>query len=138
MDSAQQLIAEARARLGPKAVVIDPAEIEPWLSDWRGRVRGASGPLLPPASTEEVVKIVRLAAEHRVPLVPQGGNTGMAAGATPPADGSALLLSMRRMNQIRSMSAENRLAVAEAGVILAALHDAAHDVAMRFPLTLGA
>ena len=72
-----------------------------------------------------------------MPLVPQGGNTGMAAGATPPADGSALLLSMRRMNRIRSISAENRLAVAEAGVILATLHDAAHEIGMRFPLTLG-
>src|SRR5581483_3005571 len=60
------------------------------------------------------------------------------AGATPPSDGSALLLSMRRMNRIRSLSAENRLAVAEAGVILATLHDAAHEVRMRFPLTLGA
>ena len=94
--------------------------------------------MLAPASTEEVVEIVRLAAEHRVPLVPQGGNTGMAAGATPPADGSALLLSMRRMNRIRSISADNRLAVAEAGVVLATLHEAAHEAGMRFPLTLGA
>jgi FAD/FMN-containing dehydrogenase len=62
----------------------------------------------------------------------------MAAGATPPADGSAILLSMRRMNRIRSLSAEGRLAVAEAGVVLATLHDAAHDLGMRFPLTLGA
>ena len=62
----------------------------------------------------------------------------MAGGATPPADGSALLLSMRRMNPIRSLSTENRLAVAEAGVILETLHDAAHDAGMRFPLTLGA
>jgi len=94
--------------------------------------------MLAPASTDEVVEIVRLAAEHGVPLVPQGGNTGMAAGATPPADGSALLLSMRRMNRIRSISADNRLAIAEAGVILATLHEAAHDIGMRFPLTLGA
>jgi FAD/FMN-containing dehydrogenase len=94
--------------------------------------------MLAPASTEEVVEIVRLAVEHRVPLVPQGGNTGMAAGATPPADGSALLLSMRRMNRIRSISAENRTAVAEAGVVLATLHEAAHEIGMRFPLTLGA
>ena len=72
-----------------------------------------------------------------MPLVPQGGNTGMAAGATPPADGSAVLLSMRRMNKIRSISAEDRLAVAEAGVVLATLHDAAHDIGMRFPLTIG-
>src|SRR4029079_9606999 len=69
---------------------------------------------------------------------PEGGNTGMAAGATPPADGSALLLSMRRMNRIRSIDAGNRLAVVEAGVILATLHEAAHDVGLRFPLTLGA
>jgi FAD/FMN-containing dehydrogenase len=119
-------------------VITDPAEIEPWVTDWRGRVHGASPAMLAPASTEEVVEIVRLAAEHRVPLVPQGGNTGMAAGATPAADGSAILLSMRRMNRIRSISAENRVAVAEAGVILATLHDAAHEAGMRFPLTLGA
>jgi FAD/FMN-containing dehydrogenase len=62
----------------------------------------------------------------------------MAAGATPAADGSAILLSMRRMNRIRSISAENRIAVVEAGVILATLHDAAHEAGMRFPLTLGA
>ena len=138
MDAQAQLIAEAGKKLGPKAVITDPGEIEPWVSDWRGRVHGASPAILAPASTEEVATIVRLAAEHRVPLVPQGGNTGMAAGATPPADGSALLLSMRRMNRIRSISAENRLAVAEAGVILATLHDAAHEIGMRFPLTLGA
>ena len=131
-------IQQASARLGPKAVITDPREIEPWVTDWRGRVHGSAPAILAPASTEEVVEIVKLAAEHRVPLVPQGGNTGMAAGATPPADGSAVLLSMRRMNAIRSISADNRLAVAEAGVILATLHDAAHEVGMRFPLTLGA
>jgi FAD/FMN-containing dehydrogenase len=138
MDAQSQLIAEAGETLGPRAVITDPTEIEPWVSDWRGRVHGASPALLAPASTEEVQAIVRLAAEHKVPLVPQGGNTGMAAGATPPADGSAILLSMRRMNKIRSIGADSRLAVAEAGVVLATLHDAAHDIGMRFPLTLGA
>ena len=138
MDAVAELISEAGQRLGPKAIVTDPKEIEPWATDWRGRVHGAARAMIAPSSTEEVVEIVRLAAEHRVPLVPQGGNTGMAAGATPPADGSALLLSMRRMNRIRSISAENRLAVAEAGVVLATLHDAAHEIGMRFPLTLGA
>ena len=137
-DAQAKLIEQARQSLGPKVVVTDPKEIEPWASDWRGRVHGTAPALLAPASTEEVAAIVRLATEHRVPLVPQGGNTGMAAGATPPADGSALLLSLRRMNRIRSINAENRLAIAEAGVVLATLHDAARDVDMRFPLTLGA
>ncbi len=136
-DGEAQLIAEAERRLGPKAVVTDPREIEPWATDWRGRVHGTSPAMLAPTSTDEVVEIVRLAAEHRVPLVPQGGNTGMVAGATPAADGSQILLSMRRMNLIRSVSAENRIAVAEAGVVLAALHDAANEVGMRFPLTIG-
>jgi len=138
MDAQAQLIAEAERMLGPKAVITDASDVEPWTSDWRGRVHGQSRAILAPASTDEVSQIVRLAAEHRVPLVPQGGNTGMAAGATPPADGSALLLSLRRMSHIRSISAENRIAVAEAGVILEQLHHAANDVGMRFPLTLGA
>jgi FAD/FMN-containing dehydrogenase len=137
-DGEAQLIAEAERRLGAKAVVTDASEIEPWVTDWRGRVHGAAPAMLAPASTEEVAEIVRLAGELRVPLVPQGGNTGMAAGATPPADGSALLLSMRRMNRIREVSADKRLAIAEAGVVLANLHDAAHEIGMRFPLTLGA
>jgi FAD/FMN-containing dehydrogenase len=138
MDAVAQLIFEAGQRLGPKGVVTDPREIEPWVSDWRGRVHGAARAMIAPASTDEVVEIVKLAADHRVPLVPQGGNTGMAAGATPPADGSAVLLSMRRMNRIRSIGADARLAIAEAGAVLANLHEAAHDIEMRFPLTLGA
>jgi len=137
-EGAAQLIEQASRTLGPKAVITDPRDIEPWISDWRGRIHGASPALLAPSSTEEVVEIVKLAAEHRVPLVPQGGNTGMSAGATPPADGSAILLSMRRMNRIRSIDAEDHLAIAEAGVVLATLHEAAHEIGMRFPLTLGA
>lgn len=137
-EAQSQMIAAAREALGAKGVITDPGDLAPWLTDWRGRVHGAAAAMLSPASTEEVAAVVRLAAEHRVPLVPQGGNTGMAAGATPPADGSALLLSLRRMNRIRAISAEDRLAVAEAGVILAELHDRANAIGMRFPLTLGA
>jgi len=137
-EAEARLIDEAGRKFGPKVVITDPSEIEPWVSDWRGRVHGVTPAMLAPASTGEVVEIIRLASEHRVPLVPQGGNTGMAAGATPPGDGSAILLSMRRMNRVRSISVENRLAVAEAGVILTTLHDAAHENGMRFPLTLGA
>lgn len=137
-DAQAQLIAEAKTKLGARAVVTDPREIEPWVSDWRGRVHGATPAMLAPASTKEVAEIVRLAAQYRLPLVPQGGNTGMAAGATPPGDGSAILLSMRRMSRIRSISPASALAVAEAGVVLQTLHQTAHEMGMRFPLTLGA
>jgi FAD/FMN-containing dehydrogenase len=129
-------IAAATAALGPKAVITDPADIAPWLTDWRGRWSGASSALLAPATTAEVAILVALAVQHRVPLVPQGGNSGMVGGATPPADGSAVLLSLRRMNSIRSLTPER--AVAEAGVILETLHNEASTIGRRFPLTLGA
>ena len=137
MSAARQVIEEVQTRFGPKVALTDMADIEPWMNDWRGRFHGSAEAILAPASTEEVAAIVTLATKHRVALVPQGGNTGMVGGATPPADGSALVLSLRRMNRIRSISAENRIAVAEAGVVLEALHHAANDVRMRFPLTLG-
>ncbi|MEO5810135.1 MAG: FAD-binding oxidoreductase, partial [Sphingomicrobium sp.] len=103
---------------------------------WRGRWTGASAALLQPASTDEVAEIVTLAAELGVALVPQGGNTSMVGGATPPGDGSALLLSLRRMNHVRDIGPG--FAVVDAGVILADLHAAASNTRQRFPLTLGA
>src|SRR3546814_4759439 len=73
-----------------------------------------------------------------IPIVPQGGNTSMVAGATPDADGRALLLSMRRMRQIRSISPGENALVAEAGVILSDVHAAAEAADRLFPLSLGA
>ena len=132
------LIAAVTERFGPRAAITDRDTVEPWLTDWRGRFHGEARAILAPGSTEEVAAVIALAAEHRVPLVPQGGNTSMVGGATPPEDGSALILSLRRMTALRSIDAEANLAVAEAGMILADLHDRAAAVGRRFPLTLGA
>ncbi len=110
--------------------------MEPWLTDWRGRVRGEAAALLSPANREEVADIVRLAGAARVAIVPQGGNTSMVAGATPVA--GSLLLSLRRMRAIRSISPDDNIATVEAGVILSDLHDAAAAIGRRFPLSLGA
>jgi FAD/FMN-containing dehydrogenase len=137
-DPRTALVEEVRLRFGPKAAITDSADIRPWLSDWRGRYHGQAYAILSPGSTEEASAIVKLAAERHVPLVPQGGNTSMVGGATPPADGSALILSLRRMNRLRSISAEHNVAIAEAGMILAQLHEQAAAVGRRFPLTLGA
>ena len=136
MSDVEKLVQQVVERFGPKAAITAAADVEPWLTDWRGRFHGKAQAILAPSSTEEVAAMVRLAAEHRVPLVPQGGNTSMVGGATPPANGEALILSLRRMNRVRSIGVG--LAVAEAGVILASLHDAAAEASQRFPLTLGA
>lgn len=132
------LLDSLAALLGPRGFSRDSDLLEPWLNDWRGRYRGRAAALLSPASAAEVQAIVERCAEARVALVPQGGNTSMVGGATPDAEGAALLLSLRRMNSVRSISPEDNVAVAEAGVILSDLHDAASAAGRRFPLSLGA
>jgi FAD/FMN-containing dehydrogenase len=127
-----------RAVAGPQGLVEDPDLIAPWLSDWRDKYHGRSVAMLVPRSTEQVAAMVRVACAHGVPLVPQGGNSSMVGGATPPADGSALILSLRAMHRIRSLDPLANLAVCEAGVVLATLHEAAADAGRRFPLSLGA
>ncbi|MEA1071811.1 FAD-binding oxidoreductase [Sphingomonas sp. LY160] len=139
MNPAQaSLIEQARARFGQRIAITDAVDIEPWLTDWRGRWTGRAEAILQPGSTDEVAALVRMAGEANVPLVPQGGNTSMVGGATPPEDGSALILSLRRMNRIRSIDRSAMRAVAEGGVILQNLHDVAASEGLRFPLTLGA
>ncbi|MEO0871350.1 MAG: FAD-binding oxidoreductase [Pseudomonadota bacterium] len=123
--------------LGKKGFTRDPETVEPWLTDWRGRYTGSALGLASPATTQEVAGLMRLCNEHNVPIVPQGGNSGMAGGATPDESGDCLLLSLRRMSAIRSLDAQAGQVVCEAGVILQTLHEAAADHDLRFPLTLG-
>ncbi|WOF41847.1 FAD-binding oxidoreductase [Sphingopyxis indica] len=131
------LLKRLQKLLGPKGYTDDADAMAPWLTDWRGKYHGRAAAMLSPATTEEVAAVVRMCGEEGAALVPQGGNSGMVGGATPDASGTQLLLSLRRMNRIRSIDPAARLAVAEAGVILENFHHAALDHGMRFPLTLG-
>jgi FAD/FMN-containing dehydrogenase len=137
-DARQELIENVRTRFGERAVVTDAADIEPWLTDWRKRWHGQAGAILQPNSIDEVAAMMAMASAQGVALVPQGGNSSMVGGATPPEDGSALILSLRRMNRIRSIEPGAMRAVAEAGAILQSLHEAVAAEGLRFPLTLGA
>lgn len=131
------LMPRLSALLGSKGLTTDPVDLEPCLTDWRGRYHGAALAMVAPASVAELRAIVTIAAETGTPIVPQGGNSGMVGGATPDAAGTALLLSTRRMNAIRSIDAQGRTVVAEAGVVLQTLHEAVAAKGLRFPLTLG-
>ena len=137
MSNSETFLGEARVLLGERGLTRDPDLMRPWLTDWRGRYSGAALALASPASTEELAALVRLCASQNVPIVPQGGNSGMSGGATPDSSGEALLLSLRRMNTIRRLDVDAREAVCEAGVILQSLHEAAGAAGLRFPLTLG-
>ncbi|RZV36051.1 MAG: FAD-binding oxidoreductase [Sphingomonadaceae bacterium] len=128
---------QAEALLGPRGLSRDAEVMAPWLVDWRGRYTGQAVALASPASTTEVAELVKLCAAHGVPIVPQGGNSGMCGGATPDDSGAAILLSLRRMDAISTLDAEAGMAVCGAGVILQNLHEAADNAGMRFPLTLG-
>jgi FAD/FMN-containing dehydrogenase len=134
----EAMLAGLEELLGPRGFNRLPAAMEPWLTDWRGRYRGKAAALLSPASSDEVQAIVRRCADAKVAIVPQGGNTSMVGGATPDGGGGALLLSLRRMRRIRGLWADDNMVVAEAGVILSDLHDAAAGIGRRFPLSLGA
>ena len=112
--------------------------LAPHLVDWRGKHFGATPLLLMPRTGEQVAAIVRAAAHHRVPLVPQGGNTGLVGGGIPPADGSAVLISLKRMNRIGPVDPEGLTMRVEAGAILADVHDAAAAQGLAFPLSLAA
>ena len=134
---ALSFVDEAATLLGSRGFTQDPELIEPWLTDWRGRYTGAAVGLASPATTEEVSRLVGLCAKHGVPIVPQGGNSGMSGGATPDESGRALILSLRRMNAIRGLDEQSRQVTCEAGVVLQTLHEEAAKHRLRFPLTLG-
>lgn len=128
---------QVRELLGPRGFTDDPDLLDPWLTDWRGRYTGKALGLASPANTQEVAALVRLCHDHRVPVVPQGGNSGMSGGATPDTSGTALLLSLRRMDKIRALDTDAREIVCDAGVVLQTLHETAEKERLRFPLTLG-
>lgn len=136
-DCSATFLDEAERLLGQRGLTRDPDRMDAWLTDWRGGYTGRALALASPASTAEVSALVKLCAKHRVPIVPQGGNSGMAGGATPDESGSAIILSLRRMDAVREMDAAAGQIICEAGVILQHLHDLAVDAGLRFPLTLG-
>jgi FAD/FMN-containing dehydrogenase len=131
-------LAALAAAAGPGNATSDADRLAPLLTDWRGRYHGQTPLLLEPRTTAEVAAIVQAAAAHRVALVPQGGNTGLVGGGIPPPDGRAVLLSTRRLSRIRSVDADGLTLVAEAGVVLSHVHDAAAAIGAMFPLSLGA
>ena len=136
-DSTAQFCRKALELLGPRGFTCDPDLLEPWLTDWRGRFSGKALGLASPGSTEEVATFVKLCGQFAIPIVPQGGNSGMSGGATPDNSGQTVLLSLRRMDQVRSFDPDGKQIVCEAGLILQNLHEMVEREALRFPLTLG-
>lgn len=118
-----------------KAYVVTGTDMARWSQDWTGAYTWTPQAILRPATTAEVAAILTLANETGTPIVPVSGNTGLAGGTR--AEG-AIMLSLDRMNRIREVRADARIAIVEAGVILSNLHAAADAEGLIFPLTFGA
>ena len=132
------LLDEISKAVGAKGLVTDPKEMAPHLEELRGRYRGAALALVKPGSTEEVAAVVGLAAAAQVPIVPQGGNTGLVGGQVPPEHGRALLVNLARMNLIRDLDPVDNTITVEAGCVLASVQAAAAEAERLFPLSLAA
>jgi FAD/FMN-containing dehydrogenase len=131
-----ELIARFKAIVGDKYAVTDAADIAPYVTEERNLFHGHSPLILRPGSTAEVSAICKLATEHRIALVPQGGNTGLVGGQTP--HHGEVVISMRRMDGIREVDTASNTMTVEAGVILKNAQQRAGEVDRLFPLSLGA
>ena len=119
-------------------LLTDPAEMAPFLRDYRGKWQGHALAVAQPDTAAAVTSVLRWCSERRVPVVPQGGNTGLAGGSVPDASGKALLLSLSRLNRIRQVDVVNNTVIAEAGCTLQQVQDIAREAGRLYPLSLAA
>ena len=128
------LLADLTAALGP-AHVLTGADMAKYRHDWTLHYPSNPCAVARPGSTAEVAEVLRIAARHGVPVVPVSGLTGLVGGAH--TEGG-LMLSVERLNRIREIRPEARIAIVEAGVVLDRLHAVAEAAGLYFPLWFGA
>jgi len=125
-------------RLGASSVLVDPVAQQRYCRDWHGDVSTGAVAVIRPDSTQAVVLAVQTCAQLGLGIVPQGGNTGLVLGATPDEPQRQVVLSLERMNRVRSMDADDFSAVVEAGCILQHVQEAAEEAGLFLGLSLGA
>lgn len=123
--------------VGDRHALTDPAAMRPYLVEWRDLYEGRSPLVLRPGSTAEVAAILALATETGTAVVPQGGNTGLVGAQVPDESGTEIVLSLGRLDRIRAVDPTGSTLVAEAGVVLERVQEAALAVDRFFPLSLG-
>jgi FAD/FMN-containing dehydrogenase len=130
-----QIVAQLTGLIGESAVIGDPGAMGSYLNEPRKRFHVPATAVVRPGSVEQVQGVARWANEHRVPLIPQGGNTGL-VGAQVPMRGDEVIVSLQRLDSVREVNAQAGHMTVEAGVILQHAHEAAERAGMMFPLWL--
>lgn len=125
-----------RAAIGEAYVLQTATERAPFEAEQRGRYAGHALAVLRPGTTQEVAQLVTLCLQYRIPIVPQGGNTGLVLGSVPDESGTAVILSLLRLNRVRHLDLDNSTICVEAGCLLQQVQQAAEDAGLLFPLSL--
>jgi FAD/FMN-containing dehydrogenase len=127
-----------RDAVGLNGITVDAAGMAKYLGDWSGDHHGAALAVLRPASVAEIQAVVRLCASLGLGIIPQGGNTGLVAGAIDIETAGSAVISLERLNTVRRVDPDNFVLQADAGCILQTIKDAADAQDCLFPLALGA
>jgi FAD/FMN-containing dehydrogenase len=132
------ILTRFEAVVGASHVIANTSGMEGFLREPRGRFKGHALCVVEPRSTQEVVAILSLCNELIIPVVPQGGNTGLVGGQVPIGEGREIVLSLRRLNALREIDLASNTMTVEAGMILAEVKEKAARAGRLFPLTLAA
>ena len=144
MPLSQDIIDALRSAAGAAGVITDPAEVRASALDGRGRRQGEALAVVRPASTEEVSRVLKVAARYGLAVIAQGGNTSNVGGATPEPDAPeslsrrTIILQLCRMKRILKLDTVNNTIALEAGVVLQDAQKAASDAGRLLALSLAA
>jgi len=120
--------------VGPDACITEPADLSPYLEEQRGYFKSDASVVVRPGSVKEVSQIVRICSEAGVPIVPQGGNTGLTGGAV--GKEGDVIVNLSRMCEIRMTDIINDTIIVDAGCTLSQVQQAAANAGRLFPLSL--
>ena len=137
-DRHADCLAALAAQLGPGAVLQAEADMVAYATDWRRMFHGRPAAVVLPRTTAEVSLTLRLCHAAGVAVVPQGGNTGLAGGATPDASGAQIVLSLKRMDRILNVDRLGSMIEVEAGCIVQHVQDAAAQAGRLLPVSFAA
>lgn len=133
---ADEFIGACAGIIGASQVLTGAQDMAPSLIEPRGLYHGRARAVLRPGSAAEVSQLLALCNAARVPVVPQGGNTGLVGGQTPDDSGAAVVLSLARLNKVREIDLQSNTMTVEAGLTLAGAQAAAESADRLFPLSL--
>jgi len=134
--SAKTALDEIRKLLGPAGLIDDPARMQPHLVSWRNGWEGKSPFIALPADTAQLAGVMKICHRAKIPVVPQGGNTGLVGGSIPSMKGDELVINLSRMNKIRALDPVGAVVTVETGVILQTLQEEADKAGFLFPVSM--